>query len=162
MWQREAEPSKPLERMNHHCGRGWPDTRSPPLRWYAISLLAPPLILICVAALYGRAPLRALGQNWSLIFTSFLSRLADHDLAQQCRRGDRLGGIRVRAVPRSSRPAPRSATHDGVLAVPCTELLRRNTIMDGHGDGVGATPAASPGQSLHRWLALQQRRLPAC
>ena len=75
MWQREAEPSKPLERMNHHCGRGWPDTRSPPLRWYAISLLAPPLILICVAALYGRAPLRALGQNWSLIFTSFLPAL---------------------------------------------------------------------------------------
>jgi len=47
-----------------------------PLRWYAISLLAPPLIfLICVTALYGRAPLRALGQNWSLIFTSFLPAL---------------------------------------------------------------------------------------
>lgn len=48
-----------------------------PLRWYAMSLLAPPLIfLICVTALYGLAPLRALGQNWSLIFTAFLPALA--------------------------------------------------------------------------------------
>jgi uncharacterized protein len=47
-----------------------------PLRWYAISLLAPPLIfLICVAALYGCAPLRGLGENWLLIFTSFLPAL---------------------------------------------------------------------------------------
>jgi uncharacterized protein len=44
-----------------------------PLRWYAISMLALPLIfLISITALYGLAPLRALGQNWSLIFTSFL------------------------------------------------------------------------------------------
>jgi uncharacterized protein len=48
-----------------------------PLRWYAVSLVAPPLIfLICVTALYGLTPLRTLGQNWSLIFTSFLPALA--------------------------------------------------------------------------------------
>jgi membrane protease YdiL (CAAX protease family) len=48
-----------------------------PLRWYAISLLAPLMIfLVCVAALYGLAPLRVLAQNWSLIFTAFLPALA--------------------------------------------------------------------------------------
>ena len=48
-----------------------------PLRWYLISLLAPPLIfLIAVTILYGFAPLRTLGQNWSLIFTAFLPALA--------------------------------------------------------------------------------------
>jgi uncharacterized protein len=47
-----------------------------PLRWYAISLLGLPLIfLICVTTLYGLAPLRALAQNWLLIFTSFLPAL---------------------------------------------------------------------------------------
>jgi uncharacterized protein len=48
-----------------------------PLRWHAVSLLAPPLILLlAVTALYGLAPLRALAQNWSLIFTLFLPALA--------------------------------------------------------------------------------------
>jgi membrane protease YdiL (CAAX protease family) len=47
-----------------------------PLRWYAISLLGPPLILLlAVTALHGLAPLRALAQNWSLIFTLFLQTL---------------------------------------------------------------------------------------
>jgi uncharacterized protein len=47
-----------------------------PLRWYAISLLAPPLILLlAVTVLYGLAPLQVLGQNWVLIFTSFLPAL---------------------------------------------------------------------------------------
>ena len=47
-----------------------------PLRWYAISLLAPPLILLLTAtALYGRATLRTLGQNWLLTLTSFLPAL---------------------------------------------------------------------------------------
>ena len=46
------------------------------MRWYAISLLAPPLILLLTAtALYGRATLRALGQNWLLTLTSFLPAL---------------------------------------------------------------------------------------
>ena len=48
-----------------------------PLRWYLISLLAPLLILlIAVTILYGFAPLRALGQNWLLLFTAFLPALA--------------------------------------------------------------------------------------
>ena len=47
-----------------------------PLRWYLISLLAPLLIfLIAVTILYGFAPLRALGQNWLLLFTGFLPAL---------------------------------------------------------------------------------------
>ena len=47
-----------------------------PLRWYLISLLAPLLIfLIVIAILYGLAPLRALGQNWLLLFTAFLPAL---------------------------------------------------------------------------------------
>jgi len=48
-----------------------------PLRWYLISLLAPLLILLlAVTALYGLSPLRALGQYWWLIFTTFLPALA--------------------------------------------------------------------------------------
>jgi uncharacterized protein len=47
-----------------------------PLRWYLISLLAPLLIfLIAVAILYGFAPLRALADNWLLLFTGFLPAL---------------------------------------------------------------------------------------
>ena len=48
-----------------------------PLRWYLISLLASPLILlIAVTILYGLAPLRALAQNWLLLVTAFLPALA--------------------------------------------------------------------------------------
>jgi uncharacterized protein len=48
-----------------------------PLRWYLISLLAPLLIfLIAVTILYGFAPLRALAQNWLLLFSAFLAALA--------------------------------------------------------------------------------------
>src|SRR5512132_4055525 len=48
-----------------------------PLRWYLISLLAPLLIfLIAVTILYGFAPLRALAQNWLLLFTAVLPALA--------------------------------------------------------------------------------------
>ena len=48
-----------------------------PVRWYLISLLAPPLIfLIAVTFLYGLAPLRALGQNWLQVLTAFLPALA--------------------------------------------------------------------------------------
>jgi membrane protease YdiL (CAAX protease family) len=48
-----------------------------PLRWYAISLLAPLLILlIAITILYGVAPLRALAENWLLLFTGFLPALA--------------------------------------------------------------------------------------
>jgi membrane protease YdiL (CAAX protease family) len=48
-----------------------------PLRWYLISLPAPLLIfLIAVTILYGFAPLRALAENWLLLFTGFLPALA--------------------------------------------------------------------------------------
>jgi uncharacterized protein len=48
-----------------------------PLRWYLISLLAPPLILlIAVTIFYGLPPLHALGQNWLQLFTAFLPALA--------------------------------------------------------------------------------------
>jgi uncharacterized protein len=48
-----------------------------PLRWYLVSLLAPLLIfLIAITILYGFAPLRALAQNWLLLFTGFLPALA--------------------------------------------------------------------------------------
>jgi uncharacterized protein len=48
-----------------------------PLRWYLISLLAPLLIfLIAVTILYASALLRALAQNWLLLFTAFLPALA--------------------------------------------------------------------------------------
>jgi uncharacterized protein len=48
-----------------------------PLRWYLTSLVAPLLILlIAVTILYGFAPLRALAQNWLLLFTAFLPALA--------------------------------------------------------------------------------------
>jgi CAAX protease family protein len=47
-----------------------------PLRSYLTSLLAPLLIfLIAVAILYGVAPLRALVENWLLLFTAFLPAL---------------------------------------------------------------------------------------
>ncbi|MFL5514004.1 MAG: CPBP family intramembrane glutamic endopeptidase [Gemmatimonadales bacterium] len=48
-----------------------------PLRWYAISLLASPLILlIAVTIPYGFAPLRALAENRLPLFTAFLPALA--------------------------------------------------------------------------------------
>ena len=48
-----------------------------PLRWYLLSVLAPLLILlIAITILYGLAPLRALAQNWLLLFTAFLPALA--------------------------------------------------------------------------------------
>jgi hypothetical protein len=40
-----------------------------PLRWYLIRLLAPLLILlIAITILYGLGPLRALAQNWVMLF----------------------------------------------------------------------------------------------
>lgn len=47
-----------------------------PLRWYAISLIAPPVVLLTTAvALYGGQPLQAFGDNWPLFFSSFLPTL---------------------------------------------------------------------------------------
>jgi len=57
-----------------------------PLRWYLISLLAPLLILlIAVTIMYGLAPLRALAQNWLLLFTVFLPALASIRTTQRLR-----------------------------------------------------------------------------
>jgi uncharacterized protein len=48
-----------------------------PLRWYAIALLAPPmLVLATTVVLYGVTPLSALVENWPLLLTSFLPTLA--------------------------------------------------------------------------------------
>src|SRR5215213_3580427 len=48
-----------------------------PLRWYALTLLVPPIaVSLTVAAFYGLDPLRALAVNWPLLFTSFLPTLA--------------------------------------------------------------------------------------
>lgn len=47
-----------------------------PLRWYAIALLAPPVVLLAaVTTLYGTGPLRTLADNWPLLLTSFLPTL---------------------------------------------------------------------------------------
>ena len=47
-----------------------------PLRWYAIALLAPPMVLLAtVAALYGLDPLGTLVHKWPLLLTSFLPTL---------------------------------------------------------------------------------------
>ena len=46
--------------------------------------------------------------------------------------------IRLRPTPRSSWSAPRRPANDSVLlAVPCSELLRRNAIMGGYGASAG-------------------------
>jgi uncharacterized protein len=48
-----------------------------PLRWYAVSLLGLPAVLLVLApALWGTAPLGALAENWPLLITSFLPTLA--------------------------------------------------------------------------------------
>ena len=46
------------------------------LRWYAVALLGMPAVtLVIAAALYGNPPLRALSENWPLLFTSYLPTL---------------------------------------------------------------------------------------
>ena len=46
------------------------------LRWYAVSLLALPGVLLVLApVLWGTVPLRALAENWPLLVTSFLPTL---------------------------------------------------------------------------------------
>src|SRR4051794_7547739 len=38
-----------------------------PLRWYAIAVTLPSVVLLVAPALYGQAPLDALADNWSLL-----------------------------------------------------------------------------------------------
>ena len=132
-----------------------------PLRWYAISLLAPLLILlIAVTILYGLAPLRALAQNWLLLFTAFLPALAImivlNNVAEEigwtgfvfARFQDRHGPLRAALL---------TAVFFWLFHVP--SYICRNTIMGDHGTGAGHLPAAASGQPLHHRLALQQRRI---
>ena len=132
-----------------------------PLRWYLVGLLAPLLILlIAVTILNGFAPLRALGQNWLLLFTAFLPALAIMILLNNVAEEIGWGRIRLRPIPRSSWSAPRRLVDDSIfLAVPRTELQCRNAIMVDHGAGAGHLPAPACGQPIDHWLALQPRRL---
>jgi len=131
-----------------------------PVRWYVISLLAPLLILlIAIAILYGLALLRALAQNWLLLFTGFLPALAIMIVLNNLAEEIGWTGF-ISPIPRSSRSAPRRPADDAVLlAVPRAEHICRNTIMGDHGTGAGHLPAAASEQPLHHRLALQQRRL---
>jgi hypothetical protein len=128
---------------------------------YLVGLLAPLLILlIAVTILNGFAPLRALGQNWLLLFTAFLPALAIMILLNNVAEEIGWGRIRLRPIPRSSWSAPRRPVDDSIfLAVPRTELQCRNAIMVDHGAGAGHLPAPACGQPIDHWLALQPRRL---
>jgi hypothetical protein len=98
-----------------------------------ISLLAPLLILlIAVTILYGFAPLRALGQNWLLLFTAFLPALAIMILLNNVAEG--IGWTGFVFARLQDRHGPRRPADDTVLlAVPRAEHLCRNTIMGDHG-----------------------------
>ena len=132
-----------------------------PLRWYLISLLAPLLILlIAVTILYGFAPLRALGQNWLLLFTAFLPALAIMILLNNV--AEEIGWTGFVFARFQDRHGPLRAallTTSVLLAVPRSELLCRNAIMGDHGAGAGHLPAPASGQPIDHWLALQRRRL---
>ena len=131
-----------------------------PLRWYLTSLLAPLLILlIAVMIRYGFPVLRALGQNWLLLFTAFLPALAIMILLNNVAEGDRMDRIRLRPIPRSSWPAPRPADDSVLLTVPRSELLCRHAIMGDDGAGAGHPPAPASGQPIDHWLARQRPRL---
>jgi membrane protease YdiL (CAAX protease family) len=131
-----------------------------PLRWYAISLLGLPLIfLICVTALYGLAPLRALAQNWLLIFTSFLPALLIMILLSNV--AEEIGWTGFVFARLQDRHGPlRAALLTTVFfwLFPCIELLRRHPIMGDHRRDPRVPVAAAPGQPIHRRLALQRRR----
>jgi hypothetical protein len=87
-----------------------------PLRWYVISLLAPPLILlVALTVLYGLAPLRAPNQNWLLIFTSFLPALVIVVVLNNVAEEIGWTGFTFCPASRSSRSVSRGASDDGVL-----------------------------------------------
>jgi hypothetical protein len=90
-----------------------------PLRWYLVGLLAPLLILlIAVTILNGFAPLRALGQNWLLLFTAFLPALAIMILLNNVAEEIGWGRIRLRPIPRSSWSAPRRlVNHEAITLI---------------------------------------------
>jgi uncharacterized protein len=101
-------------------------------RWYLISLLAPLLIfLIAVTILYGLAPLRALAQNWLLLFTAFLPALAIMILLNNV--AEEIGWTGFVFARFQDRHGPlRAALLTTLLAVPRFEFLCRHAIMGGH------------------------------
>jgi hypothetical protein len=84
-----------------------------PLRWYVISLLAPPLDLAarCDYSLRSCAFARARPE---LVVDLRLvpAGPSDHDRLQQRCRGDRVDRLYLRPAPRSSRSAPRGVADD--------------------------------------------------
>ena len=133
-----------------------------PLRWYLISLLAPLLIfLIAVTILYGFAPLRALGQNWLLLFTAFLPALAIMILLNNVAEEIGWTGFVFARFQETVmvRSAPPSLTGVFFWLFHVSSFLCRHAIMGNHGIGAGHLPAAASGQPIHHRLALQRRRL---
>ena len=131
-----------------------------PLRWYLISLLAPPLIfLIAVTILYGLAPLRALGQNWLQLFTAFLPALAImillNNVAEEigwtgfvfARLQDRHGPLRAALL---------TTVFFWLFHVPSFYVETRSWAATAAVLGFLLLPHL--GQPLHRRLALQRRR----
>jgi uncharacterized protein len=128
-----------------------------PLRWYLISLFAPLLIFLIASRSSMRAAARSRRELAAAVHR-IPAGIGDHDLAEQCRRRDRLDRIRLRPIPRSSWSAPRRpADYSVLLAVPRFELLCRHAIMGDDGASAGPLPAPAPGQPIDHWLALQRR-----
>jgi Type II CAAX prenyl endopeptidase Rce1-like len=132
-----------------------------PLRWYAISLLAPPLILLLTAtALYGRATLRTLGQNWLLTLTSFLPALVVmivfNSVAEEigwtgytfARLQDRHGPLRAALL---------TTVFFWLYHAPSFYVETRSWVATAI--ILGFPPAAASSQPIHSRLALQRLRL---
>jgi membrane protease YdiL (CAAX protease family) len=132
-----------------------------PLRWYLISLLAPLLIfLIAVTILYGFAPLRALAQNWLLLFTAFLPALVImivlNNVAEEigwngfvfARFQDRHGPLRAALLP---------TVFFWLCHVPSFYVETRSWATTAA--GTGHLPAPASERPIDHWLALQRRRL---
>ncbi|HET9777659.1 MAG TPA: type II CAAX endopeptidase family protein [Propionibacteriaceae bacterium] len=132
-----------------------------PLRWYLISLLAPPLILlIAITTLYGFAPLRALGRNWLQLFTAFLPALAVmillNNVAEEigwtgfvfARLQDRHGPLRAALL---------ATVFFWLFHVPSFYVETRSWVTTAL--VFGHLPAAASGQPIDHWLALQRRRI---
>jgi hypothetical protein len=84
-----------------------------PLRWYAVSLLAPPLILLlCSDRSLWSDTARSTRAELVADLYPVPACAGDHDPAQQPRRGNRLDRIHLRTSSRSPRPAARGASHD--------------------------------------------------
>jgi membrane protease YdiL (CAAX protease family) len=109
-----------------------------PLRWYLISLLAPLLIfLIAVTILYGLAPLRALAQNWLLLFTAFLPALAIMILLNNV--AEEIGWTAFILARFQDRFNPLRAALVTTVSSGCSTFRAssRHAIMGDHGAGVG-------------------------